>query len=432
MMTFAPPKQQIAQKLAKIAAAEAAKASVPRPEEAKPEGDRKLEERVVQTPIDRTQLGERSRLLEEIKSQQDLLEGLSGHEREQAEVELRSLVDQYKSIGSASPISRREVGVEVEKAPAFNRKVHAVASRVLGEPAANLIVDTRDREIHHILEEHGQIPDEVDVDSALNSWSDGKEKASEILGKIRATRDPGEVASLVQELNDLREEYHGASPRTEVGDLARKPIEAIGEEAREHAGAETGETLSKTIEDRTKIAETQAVEGDLPGAAAQMKEVQKETVSQREALKMIKQLKEQAAYLAVSGDAEGAQEKVAEMTLVSSSLPEQPKQALVEVPKTPNGMINSIEQNEGVDADGALKLVGEMHQLSRRAREQGMVDADACDVYRAGMEIKAELQEIGRNTGLTDILGNEFDRERIISRMAEEIAAEEGRRLKAA
>lgn len=419
MMTLATPRQRAVIQAINAALATTEAERGLRPE--KPPEEVKHEERVVEAPPERTQLAEKTQLLTQIRELQSR-ESLGDHEREL----LRDLVDRYKKIVEGTAETKKEVGVEREKAPRADRLVGAIP---LVGPVAKAIgvVDTRDREVHLIQKEGGIQPAEhIDVESTLGNVEEGQGKAAEILGKIRITKDPNEVALLVEDLNTLEREYGGGNllKNAEVGSFAKQVETKISEEAKEKVGeAASGgaESIGRKIEERTSMAEHRAVhEGDLRGAAAEMEEVSKESISYKEALSRVEFLKQQAAYLTLNGKPEEAKEKLAEMTVVSSSLPEEAsKQALVEVPKTPNEMINSIMNSDGLDSSGALKVVRDMHEISQEARKVGMENADVADVYAKVMEVKKEKQALGEATSISGILGDEGERQHILELVGE-------------
>jgi len=414
-----------------VATAAAAAAQEAHTGERPPGEQPKVEEYRVPSPAEKEALTKQSALLNQIRTQQAVVHSASGPDREAAIEQLRELEERYRSTPRLTDLPQREVGVKIKDAPLVNRMVHASVASTLGPAVAGMIADPRKREVHII--EGGRVDDLLDnvVRSMdLDSIEEGQQKAGELLGKIRSTKDPALVATLVSDLEILSREHGGDVLRSaevgafggQVDDFAKEVETRISKEAKGKAGetvvitSTTGAEATKdSMEKRTKVAEYRAVhQRDLLGAVAEMNEVAKEAISYQQALDRIKFLKSQAAYYAITGDREQAMEKLAELTLISGSLPQEAaKQMMVNVPKTPNHLINRIEQVDRLDATGALKVVGELNKLSQEARSRGIENAGVIDVYKNVMEIRQEKEARGGQKTISETLMEE--RERILN-----------------
>jgi hypothetical protein len=426
-MPAAPPtvRRRVEEAVKELAKA-AVRDSLDRPRLPEP-AELRVEQRFVEAPPGQSQPSMSSVMREEINIRSAALGQLSGPERQHAADDLRELIDRYRTLSGGSGGSTVEVGVTREKAPASSRLFHAAASRTVGRPVADVLVDTRDREVHHLQRTTEPTAEHID-ETVLETIAEGQDKASKLLGQIKTVRKPEEVAALVSDLSALEDAYgSGLLNRPEVGDFAREVKTSIDVELRQKAGssADVAEVIGGRIGERTTIAEYRVVHhGDVKGAAADMDEVSRDTVSYGEALGRIEVLKDQAAYYALAGDRERSNEKLAELTVVSSSLTGVTPTQTVMVPKKPNEILNAVEQAEGVDARGALKVISNMDKLASEAREAGIENADVSRVYAVAVRNMAQKSQLGQKTSISSMLDDPAERQRILQAMGQGVKHE--------
>jgi len=379
--------------------------------------DVRVEERV--RDINPETLGERAQLLGQIELLQARGEAMTPDEREQ----LGGLVGRYKQLTITEAVSgrRQEVGVDVEKAPASHKLAGSIP--VLGRVLeATGVVDTRPREVHHIEEVRPVLLDDGVIHQMESNSGEAGQKAAECLKEIRGTNDPDKLVSLFDELRVIQT-AHNVDVLGEVGkgDVAKTFEPGVG-------GAGEASPMRRAIkgrmEEKAAVAEHEVVEKhDLGAATEVVREMSRETVSLEKAGEIVEKLKDDALVAHLRGDEKEASEKLAEMTIVASSMPDEVRQAskemLVEVPKNPGEMLNAIENADKVDAMGALKVVGEMDSIAKEARERG-IKADAADVFVEVMKIRSNFAESGREVSISGLLESDFEREAILKKLGDQ------------
>jgi len=415
-MSIAPPKQLIPLTPQQIAAALALELAV-REIMPKETPGREPGEHVVEAPPNRTELMQRSMDVRELQELQTRIQTGDATPDD---------VTRYRELGDALALRRAEF--HTASRTDGGTGVFAVGKTPVLGPVGSMLGVYRetDAKARMIIERNpvDVIERHADIETALSEMGvEGKQRGEAVVDEIRKTRDPLKVAVLVETLSELQQEYGGVDTRVlEKGDLVR----TVDVQEGRGGGAKA---LRDRVEHKTVMAEHTAIEqGDLQGAAVQMTELKREAVTLGEALKQVDLLKEQAMGLALNGDLEGAQEKVVEMAIVSSSLPEEvsreAKEKVVEVPTNPNAILNAIEKADKVDAMGALKVIGKMDDIAKKARGRG-IEADAADVFVEVMKIRKDFAKFGREESVSGLLENDFERALILKRLGEQAIMQE-------